>query len=149
MKRAHEDDEVVAPSPGRKLQQSPVQSISSLQEMVLHKIVSAFKSEDSLLFYMALISDEVVRELLRERWRIQQESPNQTLVVSRRKLLKADLVIQYLDRKETHRGILSQSVRTHTVPVVACQELMEYSLQKLQLKAVPSKAHRNPKFLLH
>lgn len=123
------------------------QRISTLQEMVLHKIVSAFKSEESLLLYLALVPKVSLHDLLCDAWRQQQEAP---LVTERRKLCRAELVIHYMDRKETRSGILCQTRRTHVTPIaMADTGLMEYALQKLQLKAVPSKTHRNPKFLLY
>lgn len=129
-------------------QQPQQQRMSTLQEMLLHKIVSSFKTEESLLFYLALVQNEAIHTLLCDTWRKHQHSP---LMTERRKLCRAELVIHYLDRKETRTGgIMCQTRRTHTTPIsMTNTELMEYALNKLQLKAVPSKAHRNPKFLLY
>jgi hypothetical protein len=126
----------------------PVQerSISTLQELLLQKIVSSFTTESSLAFYLALIPDQSIRVLLLETWRRQKDAP---LVVTRRTLRKVELVVHYLDSKETASGIISQTVRTHATAVACNKDLMDFALQKIQLKAIPSRAHRNPKFLIY
>lgn len=128
--------------------------IISLQDMILQKIVQSFDNRDSILFFLSAIRNPTVTKLIMDTWQRQQQAPNHTLIVNKRKFLKSDLTVTYLDCRETMAGaVISQTLRQHTTPISLDgqngRDLMEYSLQKIQLKAVVSKQHKSTRFFLY
>lgn len=128
--------------------------IPSLKTRALYTIVSEFKTEQSFRLYMGNISNQTARQLLEEAW-IQKQSPAHIMFHESRRLLKAELKIEYTDMQECKNGegVMSQTTRTKNIPIqidVASTKiiLIEQSLSHLQAQLSLSDRHRKPRFLL-
>jgi hypothetical protein len=152
MKRPHEDEEEANALPLTP-KKAPLLRISSLQEMALQKIVSSFKTLDSLTFYLTLVQNDAVKTLLLDTWKRQERAPNHSLVTSKRRFLKASLVMEYMDVREGTTGILSQEMRIGSTPIRVSHEggiqLLDYAMKSNQLCIMPSKQHKSLRFFLY
>jgi len=127
--------------------------VTSLQSLVLHKIVSSFQSKEAFLFYVSAIPFQPIKNLLNTLWDRKEQMPNQTLIHTRRRVVGAELVIHYVETRELveTRGIITQTTRAHTTPISiesVDANLIDLVVGRMQLHMEPSKTHRKPRFIL-
>lgn len=155
MKRGLDEDLVSISPPETPSKVEPLNNnrLPTLQQLVVQKVVSSFTDEASFKMCIGCIKNPSVKLLLEETWFKQQQAPGKTLVTHKRKLRKASLVLEYLDSKEMDAGILNQVIRRHETDIgtdVSCaKQLLDYGLQTLQLKVVPSRQHKSLRFFLY
>jgi len=130
-------------------------NVPKLQDLILIHIVSSFGSEDAMAFYLGAISNPHIRELIKTWWAAKNATPMRSLVCTKRRLISAEISVSYLDTRELvgNGGTLSQTMRRHTIPIIADAEigtlLNDAVLSKLQMNAHRSTNHRGVRFVLY
>lgn len=128
--------------------------IPSLQDLVLAHIVGSV-GDEAMPYYLGAIPAPHIRDLISERWRCKKSAPAHSLTCVKRRLVSAEITVDYLEARElvSGAGILAQSKRRHTTPLIIDAEstgtLVEGMLSKLQLRLYRSKQHESVRFIVY